>query len=158
MIMQDLISFRARIQGAAMMLHLNPVVIELDYTEIPVQVDIGSVQTVPAIKTCQCDVPLAQKWNHMVELAQKSTSQKILVRALLPGGTSERVKLQCLPLKRILGNNTPATDEEPMSEFDETFNLLYSRAGQSFGVIDAAFPNEAIRALREKSGIEERKL
>ncbi|KAG8214647.1 hypothetical protein J3R82DRAFT_9725 [Butyriboletus roseoflavus] len=157
-IAQDLSFFRDRIQGAAMMLNLNPVVIELDYTEIPVQVDIGSIHTVPAIKTCECDVPVAQKWNHMIELAQKSTSRKILVRAFLPGGTSEKVKLQCLPLKRLLGDYVPATDEEPMSEFDETFDLLYSRAGQSFGVVDAAFPTEAIRALREKTGTEGRRL
>ena len=140
------------------MLNLNPVVIELDYTEIPVQVDIGSIHTVPPLQTCQCDVPVIQKWNHMVELVQKSTSKKILVRAFLPGGTSEKVKLQCLPLKRILGDYTPATDEETISEFDETFDLLYSRAGQSFGIVDAAFPNEAIRATREmqeKTGVRE---
>ncbi|KAG9315729.1 hypothetical protein JVU11DRAFT_3376 [Chiua virens] len=75
-----------------------------------------------------------------------------------PAGTSERMKLQCLPLKRILGESAPSTDEEPMSEFDDTFDLLYSRAGQSFGVVDAAFPSEAIRALREKTGTEEERL
>lgn len=154
----DLGFFRDRIQGAAMILNFNPVVIELDYTEIPVQVEIGSIYTVPAIKTCQCDVPVVQKWNHMIELAQKSTSKKILVRAFLPGGTAEKVKLQCLPLKRVLGDYTPATDEEPVSEFGETFDLLYSRAGQSFGVVDSAFPNEAIRALKEKTGMEGRKV
>lgn len=141
-----------------MNLNLNPVVIELDYTEVPVEVDIGSVRTVPAMKTCQCDVPLAQKWKHMVELAQKSTSKKVLVRALLPGGTSEKVKLQCLPLKRVLGDYNPAMDEEPMSEFDETFDVLYSRAGQSFGAVDAAFPCEALRAIKERTGVEGGKL
>lgn len=95
----------------------------------------------------------------MVELAQKSTSKKILVRAFLPGGTSAKVKLQCLPLKRILGDHTPVTDEETISEFDETFDLLYSCAGQSFGIIDAAFPNEARKAMemKEKADTEGRK-
>lgn len=138
-------------------MNINPVVVELDYTEIPMQVDIGSIHTVATIKTCECDAAVAQKWNHMVELAQKATSKKILVRAFLPAGTSEKVKLQCLPLKRILGDDTPAADEEPMSDFDETFDLLYSRVGQTFGVVDAAFPNEAIRAMKEKM-VEGRKL
>lgn len=149
-ITQNLSSFRDRIQAATMVLNLNPVVVELDYTEVPVQVDIGSIHTVAAMKTCECDVGVAQKWDHMVELAQKSTSKRILVRAFLPAGTSEKVKLQCLPLKRILGDYTAATDEELTSDFDETFDLLYSRAGQSFGIVDAAFPNEAARAMKEK--------
>lgn len=85
----------------------------------------------------------------MVELAQKSISKKILMHAFLPDGTSEKVKLQCLPLRRIWGDSTPATDEEMISEFNETFDSLYSRTGQSFSIADAAFPNEATRAMRE---------
>jgi len=157
-IAQALGSFRDRIQAAVMMLNLNPVVVELDYTEVPTQVDIGSLHSVAAIRTCGCDVVVAQKWDHMVELAQKATSKRILVRAFLPAGTSEKVKLQCLPLKRILGDDTPATDDELVSDFDETFDLLYSRAGQSFGIVDAAFPSEAIRAMKEKMVVEERNI
>ncbi|KAF8442850.1 hypothetical protein L210DRAFT_3502800 [Boletus edulis BED1] len=149
-IAQNLSLFQDRIQATVMMLNLNPVVVELDFTEVPVQVDVGSVHSVAALKTCGCDVVVAQKWNHMIELAQKSTTKKVLVRAFLPAGSSEKVKLQCLPLKRILGDDTQVADEESMSEFDDTFDLLYSRAGQSFGIVDAAFPNEALRALTEK--------
>ncbi|KAF8546886.1 hypothetical protein OG21DRAFT_1490730 [Imleria badia] len=152
----NLSSFRDRIQAAVMLLNLDVVAVELDYTEVPMQVYIGSIDTMAAMKTCECDVAVAQKWNHMIELAQKSTSKKILVRAFLPAGTSEKVKLQCLPLKRILGDTT-ATEEELISDFDETFDLLYSRVGQSFGVVDAAFPNEARRAMKEKLAIEGRK-
>lgn len=149
-IAHNLSSFRDRIQASVMMLNLNPVVVEIDYTEVPMQVEIGSIHTVSAMKTCECDMAVGQKWNHMVELALKSTSKKILLRAFLPAGTSEKVKLQCLPLKRILGDNTATADEESMSDFDETFDLLYSRAGQLFGVVDAAFPNEAIKAMKKK--------
>jgi len=57
----------------------------------------------------------------------------------------------------VLGDVTPAVDEDPTSEFNETFDLLYSRAGQSFGVVDAAFPNEAMRVMKEKADMQKKK-
>lgn len=143
-------TLRDRIQAATV--NRNLVVVELDYNEVPVQVGVESIQNAKAIKACKCDEGVGQKWQHLVELAQKSMSKKILVRAFLPAGTSEKVKLQCLPLKRVLGDDPQATEEES-TDFDETFDLLYSRAGLSFGPVDAAFPNEAMRAMKEKMGM-----
>ncbi|KAF9241141.1 hypothetical protein BU15DRAFT_61095 [Melanogaster broomeanus] len=144
--------FSDRINEVATADNVNPVVVELDYTDIPMKIGVGSVHSMPSPETCQCDASMHQKWDHMVELAQKSSKSRILVRAFIPGGTSPKVKLQVLPLKRILPDYDPAKDEDPVSEFDDTFDHLYSCAGLSFGIIDDTFPDEAMRRLREKTG------
>jgi len=148
----DLAFFSDRINEVATKDGVNPVVVELDYTDIPMKIGVGSLHSMPAPETCQCDTSMRQKWDHMVELAQKSSSKRILVRAFIPGGTSPKVKLQVLPLTRILPDYDPAKDEDPISEFDDTFDHLYSCAGLSFGIIDDTFPDEAMRLLKEKTG------
>ncbi|KIJ17826.1 hypothetical protein PAXINDRAFT_167785 [Paxillus involutus ATCC 200175] len=146
----DLSIFSDRVNEVATIHNVNPVVVELDYTDIPMRIGVGSMHSMPAPETCQCDASMRQKWDHMVELAQKSSKNRILVRAFIPGGTSPKVKLQVLPLSRILPDYDPANDED-ISEFDNTFDHLYSCAGLSFGIIDDTFPDEAMRLLKEKT-------
>ena len=147
-IASDLSSHNERISGTAVKHAPDPAVVEIDYTCIPFRISVGSTESLPVPDTCKCDMLMHQKWDTMVELARnsKTPGQKLLIRVFIPCGSAPKVKLQVIPIKRILPGYDPSQDHDP-AEADDTFDHLYSCAGLSFTIVDHSYPGETLRLM-----------
>ncbi|KAG1745860.1 uncharacterized protein EDB91DRAFT_127513 [Suillus paluster] len=150
-IASDLSYHNEQISRAAVKYAPEPAVVEIDYTCIPFRIGVGSTASLPVPDTCKCDKLMQQKWDTMVELAlnSKTPGQKLLIRAFIPCGSAPKVKLQLIPIKRILPGYDPSQDQDP-AEAGDTFDHLYSCAGISFTIIDQSYPVETLKLMSKE--------
>jgi hypothetical protein len=150
-IASDISYYHERISGSAAIHPLEPIVVQMDYTYLPFRIRVGCTDALPVPDTCKCDRLMQQKWDTMVELARKSKTpgQKLLIRAFIPCGSAPKVKLQLIPLKRIIPGYDPSQDHDP-AEASDTFDHLYSCAGTSFTVVDHSYPVETLRLMNKE--------
>lgn len=149
-IASDLSYHNERISKTAAIHAPGPAVVEIDYTRIPFCIGIGSTEKFPVPDTCKCDKLMQQKWDTMVELARnsKTPGQKLLIRAFIPCGSAPKVKLQLIPVKRIIPGYDPSQDHDT-AEASDTFDHLYSCAGISFTIVDHSYPVETLRLMNK---------
>ncbi|KIK47481.1 hypothetical protein CY34DRAFT_762921 [Suillus luteus UH-Slu-Lm8-n1] len=149
-IASDLSYHNERISKTAAIHAPGPAVVEIDYTRIPFCIGVGSTEKFPVPDTCKCDKLMQQKWDTMVELARnsKTPGQKLLIRAFIPCGSAPKVKLQLIPVKRIIPGYDPSQDHDT-AEASDTFDHLYSCAGISFTIVDHSYPVETLRLMNK---------
>jgi hypothetical protein len=150
-IASDLSRNSERISEIAIKFAPEPAIVEFNYSCIHFGIGVGPIDSLPEPDTCHCDALLHQKWGTMVELARnsKTPGQKLLVRAYIACGSSPKVKMQVIPMKRILPGYEPSQDRDA-AEVGDTFEHFYSCAACSFTVIDQAFPRMTERIIEEK--------
>lgn len=149
-IASDLSYHNERISKTAAIHAPGPAVVEIDYTCTPFRIGVGCTGSLPVPDTCKCDRLMQQKWDTMVELARNSNTpgQKLLIRAFIPCGSAPKVKLQLIPIKRIIPGYDPSQDHDP-AEASDTFDHLYSCAGISFTIVDHSYPVETLRLMNK---------
>ncbi|KAG1765298.1 hypothetical protein EV702DRAFT_1051055 [Suillus placidus] len=130
---------------------LGPAVVEIDYTCTPFRIGVGCTESLPVPDACKCDRLMQQKWDTMVELAWNSNTpgQKLLICAFIPCGSAPKVKLQLIPIKRIIPGYDPSQDHDP-TEASDTFDHLYLCAGISFTIVDHSYPVETLRLMNKE--------
>jgi hypothetical protein len=150
-IASDLSLNSERISEIAKKFAPEPAIVEFNYSCIHFGIKVGPIDSLPEPDTCHCDAQLHRKWSTMVELARnsKTPGQKLLMRAYIACGASPKVKMQLIPMKRILPGYEPSQDRDA-AEVGDTFDHFYSCAACSFTIIDRAFPRIIERMIEEK--------
>ncbi|KAL4069927.1 hypothetical protein V8B97DRAFT_1967055 [Scleroderma yunnanense] len=119
----------------------SPVAIQLDYSFGAVVPTIAPASTIGPPPICQCESMVHQRWSLMLELARRAKTPRVLIRALIPCGTSPKIKLLVIPLSRIASDSDSGHEEVYEGEdVDNTFDHFYECIKKQPGFMDGVFP------------------